>query len=487
MLRRALFGGVLVLGSVAGATALIAACADDRATFAADDEAGPPVVLLDASTPEDAEAADALIVRPDIGTDIACDSGTCIASLAVGRAHACSRTPDGAVYCWGTDELGQLGRGSRTDGGKDAPIIDCVGDAGAATVGPFRDAGVTPPFSATPARVDAHADRLGASADTTCIVTSTKTVECWGADQATYAADVTGLLRSANAVPRRVGCLPPVADVAVGTLTSCAVLLDGSLRCWGTFALENLGALFPDCVNNEPFGAYCKPAPFSLNDQLTFGSLVQRGGAFLALTKSGDLTSWGQTSVYYTEADHPGSQFPLSLTGRLTSFATRDVVELPKVTSMSLGLQHACAVSDGRTFCWGINGSGVIGRNSSAGKRIYPTPVEALLPPDARATSVSVNDHNTCARVADGRVFCWGDNAFGQLGTTAVGAESPVPVVVEGLPGLAVDVAVMVDSACALLKNGSVACWGSHAAGQLGDPTLAVGSGAHAVPVAVRF
>lgn len=82
-------------------------------------------------------------------------------------------------------------------------------------------------------------------------------------------------------------------------------------------------------------------------------------------------------------------------------------------------------------------------------------------------THVAGGFAHTLARMADGAVFAWGDNAFGQLGTG--GGNSALPVRVS-LPRAAIAVAATHKASYALLEDGSVYAWGSSAGfGLLGD------------------
>lgn len=73
----------------------------------------------------------------------------------------------------------------------------------------------------------------------------------------------------------------------------------------------------------------------------------------------------------------------------------------------------------------------------------------------------------------DGSVWAWGDNSFGQLGTGRVNnpSASPTPVQVAGLSGV-VAIAMGETHCLALPSDGTVAAWGSDAAGDIGtgDP-----------------
>jgi alpha-tubulin suppressor-like RCC1 family protein len=100
--------------------------------------------------------------------------------------------------------------------------------------------------------------------------------------------------------------------------------------------------------------------------------------------------------------------------------------------------------------------------------------------------------NHTCVLVSDGTVTCFGRNNLGQVGSGAVGSAEEVrtPVVVSGLAGkvMALGSGSTAQHTCAILANGSVQCWGSNSAGQLGagasvvDPTRQ-----SATPVTVGF
>jgi len=83
---------------------------------------------------------------------------------------------------------------------------------------------------------------------------------------------------------------------------------------------------------------------------------------------------------------------------------------------------------------------------------------------------VSAGPSYTCALRASGSVWCWGDNAWGNLGLGAL-ESTLAPRRVE-LPGRAVAVStgrfVSRMHTCALLEGGAVTCWGANGDGQLG-------------------
>jgi alpha-tubulin suppressor-like RCC1 family protein len=83
--------------------------------------------------------------------------------------------------------------------------------------------------------------------------------------------------------------------------------------------------------------------------------------------------------------------------------------------------------------------------------------------------SVSAGTYHTCALKTDGTVACWGTNASGQLGNGRDDL-SLVPVMVAGLSGVA-QLAAGFGHNCVVLANGTLACWGLNMTGQVGDGT----------------
>ena len=137
------------------------------------------------------------------------------------------------------------------------------------------------------------------------------------------------------------------------------------------------------------------------------------------------------------------------------------------------GMDHSCAVAvDGTVKCWGKNTYGQLGNNSTVNSQI-PVTVSNIdgLTDGTSAVSVNASSDNfaphTCAVMRDGTVWCWGKSDT-QLGD-GQSTQSSIPVKVSNIDGLtnaatAVSVDVGVRNACALMKNGTVKCWG------LGNP-----------------
>ena len=145
------------------------------------------------------------------------------------------------------------------------------------------------------------------------------------------------------------------------------------------------------------------------------------------------------------------------------------------VTSLSVGGSVACGTtSDGKTYCWGSNASGQLGNGTSAGgSSIVPTVVNG--PSSGAATNfvvVSSGSNHVCALTAAGKAYCWGDDSSLQLGNgESFGLASTTPIPVGG--GLSfVSVAAGGRHTCAVTSDGSAYCWGANDHGQLGTGSI---------------
>lgn len=114
--------------------------------------------------------------------------------------------------------------------------------------------------------------------------------------------------------------------------------------------------------------------------------------------------------------------------------------------------------------------SGRTSSSSSSSSSSSGTADSGPVTPDARwAEQVVLGETFACARTRAGSVWCWGENAVGQLGTgTTESATRPVQV--PGLVGV-VEIAAGGFHACARLEGGTVQCWGRADRGQVGHGT----------------
>src|SRR5262249_12455885 len=130
-----------------------------------------------------------------------------------------------------------------------------------------------------------------------------------------------------------------------------------------------------------------------------------------------------------------------------------------------------CAIKSGRVYCWGGNAFLQLGVSTSgtcSGTTIPCTSTPSQVSNLNGATVVQTSDRHTCA-IVNGEVLCWGSNDREQLGPApALGVKevNPQPV---PLGGPAVGLALGSEHTCALLADGTVWCWGGNANAELGS------------------
>ena len=145
------------------------------------------------------------------------------------------------------------------------------------------------------------------------------------------------------------------------------------------------------------------------------------------------------------------------------------VADLHQPIQLSAGEFHVCALEQaGKVSCWGDNAKAQLG--PAAGREAKRnTPVE-LTGLTGVAELAGGSDHS-CVRLQTGRVMCWGSNAAGQLGQRSTVTRLPTPTAVRGMAD-AIDLALGAQHTCALRKTGEVACWGDDEHGALGPYRL---------------
>jgi alpha-tubulin suppressor-like RCC1 family protein len=135
----------------------------------------------------------------------------------------------------------------------------------------------------------------------------------------------------------------------------------------------------------------------------------------------------------------------------------------------SYGMHHACAVYNGSVSCFGHNASGEVGDGTTT-DRYNPVGV-AGLSGVARVKVSSGLSNASCAVKNDGSVACWGSNAWGELAQPFNTPFSTTPLIVAGIID-ATDVVGGERGFC-VLRSGStrVSCWGDNTGSKLGvDP-----------------
>ncbi|MFM2077412.1 MAG: hypothetical protein RJA49_1302, partial [Actinomycetota bacterium] len=207
------------------------------------------------------------------------------------------------------------------------------------------------------------------------------------------------------------------------------------------------------------------------------------GGTVTAVGSNLSGLTWmkvGTTPVsVFTPTSNTAVRFtvPASASGQVTAgTASATAAEHPMLTvlaaptQVSAGASHTCArLADGKVACWGANSAGQLGTGTKVASA-FPLPVSGL----TGAKSVAAGGTSSCAVVGTG-VKCWGGNAAGQLGRGNLVASLAPVAVLDATTGTALTGVVSVSTgnafACAVQSAGTVKCWGQNTSGQLGDGT----------------
>jgi alpha-tubulin suppressor-like RCC1 family protein len=184
-----------------------------------------------------------------------------------------------------------------------------------------------------------------------------------------------------------------------------------------------------------------------------------------ALRADGRVFCWGRNNVGQLGRASAGS---LSNTPVQVEGLNNQIGGLNSVTTVAAGGSHNCALfSTGQAACWGNNAFGQLANGSNGGFSDTPLLLGGGL---IDAVGLNAGGIYTCALRVLGRVICWGDNTFGQLGIGNAGGLRDSPIAVSTASGLIDATAVSAGGAhaCALRADGAVFCWGSNESGQIG-------------------
>ncbi|OGQ16856.1 MAG: hypothetical protein A3B70_07430 [Deltaproteobacteria bacterium RIFCSPHIGHO2_02_FULL_40_11] len=137
------------------------------------------------------------------------------------------------------------------------------------------------------------------------------------------------------------------------------------------------------------------------------------------------------------------------------------------ITQVEAGETHTCAIRDKKVLCWGNNAFGQLGSESSG--KFDKRARHEEVPEIDSATAISLGRNHSCALLEDKTVKCWGQNNNGQLGN-GLTVSSFTPVWVQDLENVKA-IAAGGYHTCALLEEGTVKCWGSNSSLQLAYAT----------------
>jgi hypothetical protein len=363
-------------------------------------DADPSDCEVDVRTKENCGACGngCVVECSEIDGGLACNDPV---EIAAGRDHTCVRKPSGTVFCWGGNNMGQIGNGQ-------SALFEDVPQK-AQLEGSVR------------------ASRVVAGGNASCILDQVGAVWCWGNSTPSGVASIVPSTTGTDAlsVHGRFGVVlrsgsvssfspePPLvaptsffsgaSAIARGEGHGCAVRSGNAVHCWGSNSSGQLGI--------DPATPDLQNPTFPIAGLQAVG--VAAGDAHsCARTQNGDLRCWGE-SVDFGQVGH----------GVFANTHLPQLV-LSQVSKVKLGPVTSAALSNGELYLWGANSD----------RQVATTQAQGVTTPTLRADVQGVVDFalggtHTCVLTAGAEVYCFGANDKGQLG---VGHTTPssVPVLV---------------------------------------------------------
>lgn len=367
--------------------------------------------------------------------------------IAIGGIHACALTASGATYCWGANGHYQVGK-----------LTDC------------RDFCAQP---RTPVRTAAGSTfaQVSPGYSNTCAITSAGQMYCWGANHEEYFRTGTEIcltdVVTCAAAPVLIASPAPLVAVGTGARFACALDAAGVAYCWGrdADAVGNLGAPGRNsCKDNTR----CNVALEAVSTSQRFTKLSVGNLHSCAITGAGSAYCWGanasgQLGNGSTSGVNDGVATPALVLGGLS------------FSAISAGEHHTCALTPGgKAYCWGLNEQGQLG-TGSAGFQPATSPVAVNTALTFKSITTGAN--HTCALATDGAAYCWGWNGpDGRLGDGST-TDRLVPVR-SASPRVFEQIGARRGYTCGRTSAGRVYCWGQNVYGQLGTGDTNASNGA---------
>ncbi len=195
------------------------------------------------------------------------------------------------------------------------------------------------------------------------------------------------------------------------------------------------------------------------------------GGHALALTSAGEVISWGYNADGQLGTGSTDYSVAIPVMLDRAHFGSMPVV------AISAGTNHSMALtSDGRVFCWGCDSDGQLGSGQRSFTSYPRVPVEVESDEELSGVafvSIDAGDRHSLALAADGRLFAWGDmSKWVDDGLYSRTSYRPTVVDMNGvLAGKSMSSISAGSSNLVLSQDGEVFSWGRNYYGQLGDGT----------------
>jgi alpha-tubulin suppressor-like RCC1 family protein len=338
--------------------------------------------------------------------------------IGLGDSFSCALLDNSTVKCWGTNGYAQLGQGDLIDrGAKSGQMGDSLR---AISLGTKK-----------------LAKQIAVGAYHACALLDDSTVKCWGYNGS--GALGLGDTDSRGDSPREMGDVLPAVNlgpnqnivrISAGGFNTCALLDNQTVKCWGQNDSGELGQ--GDNINRgttpNDLGENLKPIDLGTNDRAV--NVLVGANTICAVLTTQEIKCWGNGSAGIFSnglLDNRGN-----LQNQMGDLIPPLEVDLPPI-HFSIGGRSACLIFlNYAPKCWGANSSGQLGlgdrfnRGDQQGDSISNFDF-TFLGKNIRAVKTVIGISSACAVIDDGKLKCWGDNSFGQLGvgSTQIHGDAP--------------------------------------------------------------
>jgi alpha-tubulin suppressor-like RCC1 family protein len=264
-----------------------------------------------------------------------------------------------------------------------------------------------------------------------CVLTAAGSVFCFGANDRWQLGAQSP---AESQTPLKVSLPMRATKIAANGSSSCALLEDKSVSCWG-----------------ESFITETPQLP-AVVESLSVVKDVSVGNRFAcALLERNAIRCWGRNEYGYLGIGDRDYR---------ASLPTTDVVGLKSgvIASVISASSHSCAIyADDSYLCWGDDGHGALGQRTR--DRVWQA-VASQYPPEPMR-KLAAGYSRTCGITLANEVRCWGYNFQGDLGRPY--ADANLVAITRGRVLSPVKkLSVAAEAACILFDNQSVDCWGSN-------------------------
>ncbi len=410
---------------------------------------------------------------------VAKGTSACVGQIAVGLDFACYiRTTDGSVWCWGHNADGELGDGTYTSRSHPVQVAGLPGAASAISVGEYHSCAIMQTDGSVWCWGINDQSNLGQCLDGTQLVNSNHPLQVFNATVKLAAAGVdAGAAGEGGAPAATWACDPskplhamqPGASNVTGPLTvggehTCVIDSGGETLCWGENTVLAVGGQSGQDFSTFPI--VLGPLVVTGSDSQTFMTdqiinLQAGDSSTCLLTAASNVYCFGGNGN--GELGNGGAT-PWSASPTLVAFPSGNGAD-----NLLVDEDTACAISAGTVSCWGNGGTGLFAPGGVSSSSNQTTPVSLGT---ASQLFGGPTGQTMCIQDPSNAIKCWGSNNNGQAATgslTAINVLSWTPALIASVS----QIVIGGDHGCAVTVDGELYCWGDNADGELGNGSVA--------------